>query len=101
LIEKVTFPVGERPSGRPDGQGAFTGSATRRFFAIEAGRLEFVDRKPGKDVYVAEAAAGMLALDAAGCPGRAVRLPRVDGVTYTHRCSRRPLSAHLAPKEYR
>src|SRR5262245_12666569 len=28
------------------------------FFVIEAGLVEFVDRKPGKDVYIAQADAG-------------------------------------------
>jgi len=45
------------------------------FFVIEAGRVEFVDRKPGKDVYVAEAAAGTFIGDIAAFTGE----PTISG----------------------
>jgi len=45
------------------------------FFVLETGRGEFVDRKPGKDVYVAEAAAGTFIGDIAAFTGE----PTISG----------------------
>ncbi len=39
------------------------------FFIIERGRVEFIDRKPGKDVYIAEADAGTFIGDIAAFTG--------------------------------